>query len=112
MTGDYHRGSGPYVDGRPLTAETLYQRVLNEDWPLRDPDGARHARGISDRPIDEQRPVTARLELHRDGVVYLPGRAARWTDLPADRAHVLVIVDDPRVPRGMVWLRFTDVRPR
>ncbi|MET0887742.1 MAG: hypothetical protein ABWX92_14980, partial [Mycetocola sp.] len=87
------------------------QKVLNESWPFRDSKG-RHARGIDDRPAKDQRLVTVRLVLKSDGEVFLPGRATRWTDLPADRAHVFVVVDDPRVRRGMVCVRFRDVRPR
>lgn len=109
---DYDRGSGPYRDGTPMPADSLWQDVENEDWPYRDKNGARHANGINDRAAKDQRLVTVRLVLKNDGEVFLPGRATRWTDMPADRAHVFVIVDDPRVRRGMVWVRFGDVRMR
>lgn len=110
MTHD--RGSGPYRDGKPLTAETLHQDILNTDWPYQDKTGARHAKGINDRPVEDERLVTVRLVFKDDGETFLPGRATRWTDQPADRAHVFVIVDDPRVAGRHVWVKFSDVRAR
>lgn len=100
----HDRGSGPYRDGKPLPSDSLWQNIDNEDWPYRD-DKGRHARGINDRPIEQQRPVTVRLVFERDGEVFLPGRASRWT-----ATHVYVIVNDPRVRRMAVWVKAEDVR--
>lgn len=100
------RGSGRYENGKPITATSREQKVLNESWPLRDTQGL-HARGIDDQPADNQRLVWVRIEFETDGEVELPGRATRW-----NRSHVYVITDDPRVPRGQVWVRARDVRRR
>lgn len=77
------------------------QKVLNQEWPLRDKDGP-HARGIRDHdPI----PVRVRLVLEHDGEVVLPGEAQRWT-----RTHVYVRVGDPRLQVAGVWVVAADVR--
>lgn len=93
-------------DSLPASRLAREQKVLNESWPLRDKDGF-HARGIDDQPAENERPVWARIEFETDGEVELPGRATRW-----NRSHVYVITDDPRVPRGQVWVRAHDVRRR
>jgi hypothetical protein len=80
------------------------QKVLNESWPFRDSKG-RHARGIDDQPVTNQRPCLVRLELEHDGEVILPGRAVRW-----NQSHVYVVVNDQRVPRQAVWVLARDVR--
>jgi hypothetical protein len=99
-----------YKDGiTPLVARQ--QKVLNESWPQRDADGSPHARGVSPAVHADGSPwtidVDARIELNDDGEVILPGRAERWT-----KTHVYVVVTDPRVPWGKVWLSATDVRRR
>lgn len=101
----HDRGSGPYREGRPVTRDSLWQNIENISWPYRDKDGKRHARGINDRPIEQQRPVTVRLVFEHDGEVFIPGRASRWT-----ATHVCVIVNDPRVRRMAVWVKAEDVR--
>lgn len=103
MTHD--RGSGPYRDGEPVTAESLWQEIKNESWPLRDKAGKAHANGIDDQPAENQRECLVRLEFKTDGDVVLPGRAQRWT-----ATHVYVVVNDPRVRRMAVWVRAQDVR--
>lgn len=98
-----------YADG--ITSRVgRHQDVLNRSWPLRDADGF-HARGINPAQHPDGTPwtidITARVELKDDGVVFLPGRAERWT-----KTHVYVVVDDARVPWGFVWLQARDVQRR
>jgi hypothetical protein len=96
-----------YRDGITSRVER-YQRVVNESWPQVGDDGTRHARGVKPARRADGSPwtvaVMVRLELDVDGVVVLPGRAERWTT-----THVYVVVDDPRVPWGRVWVRAADV---
>lgn len=101
----------PHYDanGYLLGSKTPTQRVLNQAWPYSDSKSV-HARGLDDKPVDEQQLVYVRLELEHDGEVILEGRATRWTD---EGSHVMVVVDDPRIPKpGMVWVRLHDTRPR
>ncbi|MFC5676084.1 hypothetical protein [Aeromicrobium endophyticum] len=96
-----------YKDG--ITSRVgRHQRVLNESWPQRDPDGSRHARNVHPAKRGDGTPwtidVEVRLEFDVDGVVVLPGRAERWT-----KTHVYVVVDDPRVPWAHVWVSAGDV---
>lgn len=91
---------------RPPYGESLHQRILNERWPYMADDGRRHAEGIRDQrdPID----VDVRLVLERDGEVWLPGRAQRWTS-----THVWVTgLVDERLHQRFVWVLATDVRRR
>jgi hypothetical protein len=81
---------------------------MNEAWPFRDSDGP-HARGIIDKPADEQVDVVARVVFQDAGETYLPGRAIRWTD---NHTHACVSISDPRIRTGLVWLRIEDTRPR
>lgn len=87
-----------------------HQKVLNESWPLRDASGP-HARGINPSRHADDSPwvidVEVRVELEHDGVLMLPARAERWT-----KTHVYVVVNDPRVPWGKIWLKAQDVRRR
>lgn len=111
MSGTYDRGSGPYLDGQPLTPERLHQRVLNQSWPQHDDNGP-HARGIHPAQHDDGSPwtidVQVRIVLEHDGIVILDGRAERWTT-----THVFVTaITDPRVPRPGVWVLASDVRRR
>lgn len=111
MSGTYDRGSGPYLDGRPLTAERLHQKILNQSWPQHDADGP-HARNIRPAQHEDGSPwtidVDVRLELNDDGIVVLPGRAERWNG-----THVFVAgIEDPRIPRPGVWVLAADVRRR
>lgn len=100
-------GPGPDHSFRdPHAQKAGYQTVQNESWPFSDSQG-RHARGLDDQPAERQIDVTARLVLDRDGEVWLDGRAVRW-----NRSHVMVVISDPRLHTGMVWLRAHDVRRR
>jgi hypothetical protein len=96
-----------YRDGITSRVER-HQRVVNESWPRVGADGTRHARDVKPARHDDGSPwtvdVIVRLELDVDGVVVLPGRAERWT-----KTHVYVVVDDPRVPWGRVWVVSADV---
>lgn len=94
------------VDGHP-PAHPPRERVLNEHWPLCDRDGTRHARGIQDRPADQQIPVTVRLVLERRGEVWLAGTAVRWHG-----ESVYVAVDDRDILGSAAWVHASDVRRR
>jgi hypothetical protein len=103
------RSVSRYTDGapgdRPSYGDSDHQKVLNQRWPYVDTQGRRHAEGIPDRqPID----VDVRLELERDGEVWVPGAAHRWT-----RTHVYVTsLNEPRVLTRAVWVLAADVRRR
>jgi hypothetical protein len=100
-------GPGPDHSFRdPHAAKVGYQRVTNEVWPFNDSNG-RHARGIDDQPAERQLDVMARLVFEHDGETWVNGRAVRW-----NRSHVMVVVTDPRLHTGMVWLRAHDVKRR
>lgn len=106
MPDEIHRDANGYDYSKyPAERSKKAQRVANESWPMQDAKG-KHARGINDQPVDNQRQVLVRLELADDGEVVLPGRATRW-----NRSHVFCVVDDPRVPNQMIWLRARDVKP-
>jgi hypothetical protein len=105
------RGSGPYLDGQPLTAERLHQKILNRSWPQRDAAGL-HARDVHPAKHADNTPwridVDVRLELEHDGQVVLAGVAERW-----NATHVFVAgINDPRVPPPGVWVLAADVRRR
>lgn len=102
----FRDANGYRNDQAPNAVERRRQTILNESWPFKDSAG-RHARGLEDQPVANQRPVWVRLEFERDGEQILPGRAFRW-----NRSHVLVSVDDERVARPGVWVRAKDVRRR
>jgi hypothetical protein len=107
----YDRGSGPYLYGRPLTAERLHQKILNRSWPQRDADGF-HARDVHPAKHADDTPwridVDVRLEFEHDGQVVLAGVAERW-----NATHVFVAgINDPRVPPPGVWVLAADVRRR
>jgi hypothetical protein len=81
---------------------SVWQRVRNESWPLKDRDGNGHARGVENRaPV----PVMVWLDFDRDGVCWLPARAMRW-----HRSHVCVTLTDDRLPTPYVWLDAGDVQ--
>lgn len=111
MTGTHDRGSGPYRDGQPLTAERLHQKILNQSWPQHDANGF-HARDIHPAKHPDGTPwsidVDVRLEFEHDGQAILTGRATRWNS-----THVFVNgLNDPRIPPPGVWVRAADVRRR
>lgn len=86
----------------PPPPPRAWQKVLNEAWPLTDPTGRPHARGIPDRdPI----PVTVRVVFQDDGETWLTGLADRWHG-----QHVHVSVGDPRLQVPGVWVLAGDVR--
>ncbi|NHC21852.1 hypothetical protein G6553_01515 [Nocardioides sp. IC4_145] len=93
----------PY-DSRGPAVPRLFQEVLNQEFPLARKDGTRHASDIQDRA---RRPVRARVVFERDGEAYLDGLAQRWT-----RPHAFIVIPDPRLQIGAVWLRLEDVVPR
>lgn len=105
---DHGDGVNRDVNGRayPDPARPTPQRVLNEAWPFKDTAGP-HARGLDDKDAGEQRQVHVRLEFVVDGEVWLNGRATRWTD---EFSHVFVVVDDPRLKPGFVWVRARDTK--
>ncbi|KAA1423391.1 hypothetical protein FE697_007205 [Mumia zhuanghuii] len=80
----------------------LWQRVLNECWPLTDKGGNGHARGIPTRPAV---PVMVWLDFERDGVCWLRAQAVRWHG-----RHVCVMLTDDRLPVAYVWVEATDVQ--
>jgi hypothetical protein len=109
MPATHDRGSGPYLDGRPLTPERLHQQILNQSWPQRDKDGF-HARDVQPARRADGSPwtidVEVRIEFDGDGETVLAGRAERW-----NATHVFVAaINDPRVPRPGVWVEARDVR--
>jgi len=83
----------------------LFQKVLNERWPLRDRRGDRHALGIPDQPVGLV--VDARVIWERDGEEIVNGQARRWIN-----AYVYVAFSDPRLHGTGVWLRASDVHRR
>jgi hypothetical protein len=83
----------------------LFQKVLNERWPLRDRRGDGHALGIPDQPLGLA--VDARVVWERDGEEIVNGRASRWIN-----AYVYVAFSDPRLHGSGVWLRASDVHRR
>ena len=102
-------GPGPdhsFRDPRALQGQT--QSVLNEAWPFHD-QGQRHARGLDDKPIEDQLNVIVRVEFERDGETYLQGRAIRWTD---NFTHACIVVNDPRLTSPYLWVRARDAQPR
>lgn len=88
----------------PAERAKHYQKVLNQSWPLRHPDGSSHARGIDTRPAID---VTVRLVLERDGETFLDGQADRWT-----KTHVHVSLSDPRLQVNGAWVLAEDVKRR
>lgn len=75
-----------------------WRNILNESWPPA--DGARR---LTDRPVAEQIAVTVRV-VFDTGTEQLDGMASRWTG-----NHVYVLVQDPRVRIGGVWVDAGDV---
>lgn len=103
----YARGSGPYLDGKPLGGANDWQKILNESWPEKDEQGNGCARNVYYAPIDKIIPCIVRLDFAQDGEMVLDGTAERWT-----RSHVYVTLDDARVSHHAVWVRARDVRRR
>ena len=101
-------GPGPDHSFRdPRAVKGTTQKVLNESWPFRDSNGDRHARGLDDKPANEQVDVVVRVEFDQDGETYLAGRAIRWTD---NNTHACVVVNDPHLLTGHLWVRTRDTR--
>jgi len=90
----------------PRATKKTNQRIINESWPFHDSNGA-HARGLEDKPADQQVDVVVRVEFSEDGEMYLEGRAIRW-----NRSHVCVTVNDKRLLTSYLWVRAHDVRRR
>lgn len=88
----------------PSSRAELFQKVLNESWPLHD-GKTFHARGIDDQPVERRMGVLVRLVFENDGEDFLPATATRWT-----KTHVFVVVNDPRVQNGQVWVKAEEVR--
>jgi hypothetical protein len=92
-------GDHSYNDER---ARARWQVVNNTDWPPAD-----IAARSCDKEPDEWIPVCVRLELERDGEVWVDGQATRWIG-----RKVCVLVGDPRLQVPWVWLAAEDVRRR
>lgn len=108
MDPDTRDANGYRYDRGSVARRVGYQPVTNESWPFRDEDGW-HARGLNDKPAEEQVDVVARVVFQDDGETWLEGRAVRWTD---NHTHACVLISDPRLQTGYVWLRAHEVRPR
>lgn len=105
MADEIRRDANGYDYAQGITSRVnRHQDVLNESWPMRDAKGF-HARGIDDQPIERQMGVLVRLVFENDGEDFLPATATRWT-----KTHVFVVVNDPRVQRGQVWVKAEDAR--
>jgi len=89
---------------RDPRAKATRPRILNESWPFHDSNGS-HARGLDDKPAEQQLDVIVRVEFADEGETELEGRAIRW-----NRSHVCVLVNDQRMLSPYLWVRARDVR--
>lgn len=75
----YDRGSGEYRDGKPVRFSDVWQKVLNESWPERYPNGVGHARNVETQRAEKCIAVTVRIVCEENGEEFKDGIAERWT---------------------------------